>query len=301
MELLWGVDLGGTKIEAAVLTRGGEVLARERISTGAEGGYDSIVFNIREIISRVNGIVGSVPAKLGMGTPGVIDPTTRLLKNSNTQCLNGRPIDKDVSLALGIPVVTANDANCFALAEAVLGAGRGNECVFGVIMGTGVGGGVVFGNKVRYGAQGISGEWGHNVIEWGGAPCYCGKAGCVEKVISGPGLEEFYRERSGRALPLDEILSQRTTDPHAEATAQRLAIFFGRAISVVINILDPDVIVLGGGVSHVPLLYSEGVEEVKKNVFNNRLTTKIVENELGDSAGVFGAAALVLAEGESFR
>lgn len=296
MSVHWGIDLGGTKIEGVVLEAGQtEPLCRIRIATEAEKGYQHIVGQMQRLVEQMKAQTGLAPAAVGIGTPGVLDPQTQTLKNSNTLCLNGQPLKADLEKSLGLPVELANDANCFALAEARLGAGKGAETVFGIIMGTGVGGGVVVRERVLYGCQGIAGEWGHNVLDSEGPECYCGKRGCVERFLAGPALQEYYTSLSGKSWPLDEIVRsyERGGDKHAEATVQRLIAYFGKAIAYLINILDPHVIVLGGGVSNVELLYREGVQAARPYVFNNRLETRVVKNQLGDSAGVFGAAMLV--------
>ncbi len=298
---LWGIDLGGTKIEGVVLesVENPKVLSRQRIDTEASGGYEHILNRIALLVQQLSDETRLKPTTIGIGTPGAIDPNTQLLKNSNTTCLNGMPFKKDLETKLGIPLVMANDANCFALAEAKMGVVKRvmpeAQVVFGVIMGTGVGGGVVVNGQVINGRQGIGGEWGHNFLDESGGPCYCGKVGCVEKVIAGPALQRYYEAISGKPLKLKEIMANYAAgnDPHAQATVKRLLEMFGKAMSVVINILDPDVIVLGGGVSNIDLLYTEGLVEVRKNVFNNRLDTVFLKPELGDSAGVFGAAMLV--------
>jgi predicted NBD/HSP70 family sugar kinase len=296
MAVYWGIDLGGTKIEGVVLEDGkSEPRCRLRLPTEQEQGYMHIVGQMRKLVTQMKDQTGLKPAAVGVGTPGVLDPQTQTLKNSNTLCLNGQPLKADLERALGVPLELANDANCFALAEARLGAGKGAETVFGIIMGTGVGGGVVVRERVLYGCQGIAGEWGHNVLDEEGPACYCGKRGCVEKFLAGPALQEYYAGLAGQPLPLAEIVRrcEQGTDPHARATVQRLIAYFGRAIAYLINILDPHVIVIGGGVSNVELLYTEGVQAARPYVFNNRLETRVVKNQLGDSAGVFGAAMLV--------
>jgi predicted NBD/HSP70 family sugar kinase len=208
------------------------------------------------------------------------------------------PLQLDLEQALQLPVTIANDANCFALAETSMGIVKDNfpdaKVVFGVIMGTGVGGGIVMNGQIIGGRQGIGGEWGHNFLDSSGGKCYCGKTGCVETVISGPSLERYYHGISGDRIRLPEIVKQykEQSNPHAEETIARLLENFGLALSVVINILDPDVIVLGGGVGNIDLLYTEGVKEVEKKVFNHRLDTIFLKPKLGDSAGVFGAAML---------
>ncbi|MBM3277885.1 MAG: ROK family protein [Candidatus Handelsmanbacteria bacterium] len=294
MAVHWGIDLGGTKIEGVVLADGeAEPRCRLRLPTEQEQGYRHIVGQIHRLVEQMAAQTGLQPAAIGVGTPGVLDPQTQTLKNSNTLCLNGQPLKADLEQALGVPLELANDANCFALAEARLGAGKGAETVFGIIMGTGVGGGVVVRERVLYGCQGIAGEWGHNVLDPEGPECYCGKRGCVEKFLAGPALREYYAGLAGAALPLPEIAQRCERDPHAAATMQRLTAYFGRAIAYLINILDPHVIVIGGGVSNVELLYTAGLRAAAPYVFNNRLETRVVKNQLGDSAGVFGAAMLV--------
>jgi fructokinase len=301
MEPVWGIDLGGTKIEGVILKDGqnAEVLHRLREPTEKEKGYHHIIHQIQLVVKRLSEASGLKPQKIGIGTPGTISPHTGLMKNSNTTCLNDRPFRDDVEQKLGIPVKMANDANCFAVAEANLGAVKDHlpnaKLVFGVILGTGVGGGVVINGQVWNGAQGIGGEWGHTFLDESGGPCYCGDTGCTEMVISGPALEKYYETISGSYLPLKEIterhLAQR--DPFASQTIERLLHFFAKGISNVINILDPDAIVLGGGVGNIDLLYSEGVKRVEQFIFNKTVNTPFLKPKLGDSAGVFGAALLV--------
>ncbi len=295
--MLWGIDLGGTKIECAVLENPTSTLTlgRKRIATEAEKGYAHILSQIKRLIDDVAKEIGSRPTRIGIGTPGTLEPSTQTLKNSNTTCLNGKPFKRDLEEVLGLPIEIANDANCFALAESTLGAAKGASVVFGVIMGTGVGGGIVVNGKVLNGKHGIAGEWGHNPLEEHGEVCYCGKRGCVETVLSGVWLERFYQKQSGQTRKLKDIvdLHLRHEDEHATKTVKRLTENFGKAIAAVINILDPDVIVLGGGVGNIDLLYTDGVEATKQYIFNHRLETDIVKPMLGDSAGVFGAAMLV--------
>ncbi len=301
MKPVWGIDLGGTKIEGVILENrySLNVLERTRIPTEGNKGYEHILGQIVKLVELLKSKTGIIPETLGIGTPGTIDPFKQTLKNSNTTAMNGKPLKKDLEARLGFPIYTANDANCFAVAEANLGAVAaqlpGAEVVFGVIMGTGVGGGVVVNGKVLNGRHGIGGEWGHNFLDESGGQCYCGRVGCVETVISGPFLERYYTSLTGNTVKLKDIVAAHHagTDEAATKTIQRLLRMFGRAMGVVINILDPDAIVLGGGVSNIDLLYTEGVEEVKKYVFNPRLETVFLKPKLGDSAGVFGAALLV--------
>ena len=284
MDLKWGIDLGGTKIECAALD-GEHAVARRRIPTEADRGYDSILGQIARVLDETASEIGQRPRSVGIGTPGSTDPRTGLIRNANTTALNGRPLTEDLQSRLGLAVRVANDANCFALAEATLGGARGYRTVFGVILGTGVGGGMVVDGKVLGGASGIAGEWGHNVLEPGGIPCYCGKRGCVETVLSGPALERWHEARTESFRSLKDLAED---DP----TVDRLVDAFGRALSVVVNIFDPDAIVLGGGVSNVDRLYSDGAESLRENVFHNDYHPVVLRPLLGDSAGVFGAAML---------
>lgn len=293
---LWGIDLGGTKIECAVLDAG-KTIARRRLPTEAEQGYEHIIGQITRLIAEVSGEIGERPAKIGFATPGTLDPDSQLLKNSNTVIMNGKPLRTDLENVLQIPVKIANDANCFALAESLLGAGKefpNAEVIFGVIMGTGVGGGLVVHGRVIEGIHGIGGEWGHNILEENGELCFCGKNGCVEQVISGTALQNYYAKISNRKLNLEEIVKNHRAgnDKYASETVERFLEFYGRAIATLINVLDPHLIVIGGGVGNIDLLYTEGFEFVKKYVFNPIVRTAIRPPLLGDSAGVFGAALL---------
>lgn len=299
--LLVGIDLGGTKIEAVAIhpDHPSEPLVRKRVPTGAERGYEAIVSSIVALAESVFDASGGRPEAIGIGTPGVTDPTTGRLKNSNTTCLIGQPLRDDLEAKLDLPIVMANDANCFALAESRLGAARGMETVFGVIMGTGVGGGLVVHGQVLSGLQGIAGEWGHNILEPEGDPCYCGKRGCVETVLSGPSLERAYVRFGGSPARLPEIAERAEAgEEAAQRTLDRLCAEFGRALSVVVNIFDPHAIVLGGGVGNIGGLLTRGREELFKNVFNDRPQANLLRPTLGDSAGVFGAALLTSGTGD---
>ncbi|GAB4496105.1 MAG: ROK family protein [Saprospiraceae bacterium] len=297
---LWGLDLGGTKVEGVILEsrQNPKVLHRLRIPTESSKGYEHIVNQVAKLVDMLVEESGMKPSLVGIGHPGALDPQTGAIKNANTTALNGRPFHLDLEKKLGVPVRLANDANCFAVAEALLGRVPhvlpNAEVVFGVILGTGVGGGWVIHGKVINGRQGISGEWGHNFLDESGGPCYCGRVGCVETVISGPALEKFYQKLTLRHLPLREIAKAAETgdDEAAIQTIDRLIHFFGKAIAVVINIMDPDAIVLGGGVGNIERLYTDGVTEAQKYLFNTRIDTVFLKPELGDSAGVFGAALL---------
>lgn len=288
-----GIDLGGTKTEGIVMDDAGKIVLRERHPTPREQGYNAIIDNIAQLVRGLEERSGS-KCTVGIGTPGAVSGSTGLLKNSNTTCLNNQPVQKDLEVKLNRPVRIENDANCFALSEAVDGAGKGYGVVFGVIMGTGVGAGIVCRGRVHDGPQGIAGEWGHNNLEPDGPDCYCGRRGCVETFISGPGLQQDYERNGGDAELNAQIIAQRAAagDVLAEAAMQRFLDRFARALSVVINILDPDAIVLGGGLSKLDRLYSEGVERLQPYIFNNELLTPVLPNVHGDSAGVRGAAWL---------
>ncbi|GAC1352257.1 MAG: ROK family protein [Polyangiales bacterium] len=313
-----GIDLGGTKIEGVVLHLGSDepqVVSRVRMPTEQEQGYDHVVSQTAKVIAEVTREAGlQTPPPIGVGMPGSVTyrkadgtlSTDHLVKNSNTVCLTGRAFHRDLSTAVGSSIAFANDANCFALAETMFGAGRGARVSFGVILGTGVGGGVVLRDdrgelQAWNGAQGIAGEWGHvSLHPIDGPPCYCGRRGCIERYLSGPAIEAAYAERSGVPRSLREIAAARATDLAAQDTLAHVTAVFGRAIATVINILDPDVVVLGGGVSNLEIFYQEGLAEVAKWVFNDELWTKIVKNTLGDSAGVLGAALLPASNQETF-
>ena len=296
--MLLGIDLGGTKIEGIVIEskENSKEVIRHRVDTEEEKGYLQVLNNIKLLVEYIENKINHKFDKLGIGTPGTIDPETGLLKNSNSQCLNGKPIQKDLSETLDKIILIQNDANCFALAETLLGSVKDQypnaRNVFGIIMGTGVGGGVIINGKTVYGSQGIGGEWGHTIVTDSGDECYCGKRGCVETVISGRALQTYYSNISGRKLKFEEIYALRDSDKYAKETFDRLIIHFGKGLSNVVNILDPEVIVLGGGLSNIKELYSEGYKELKKYVFNPTFNTPIIRPKLGDSAGVYGAALL---------
>ena len=296
--MLLGIDLGGTKIEGIVLKsrKNPEEVIRHRINTEEEKGYSKVISNIKSLVDYIESNINHKFNKLGIGTPGTIDPESGLLKNSNSQCLNGMPIQKDLSKVLDKTILIQNDANCFALAETLIGSVKDQHPnarnVFGIIMGTGVGGGVIIDGKTVYGSQGIGGEWGHTIVTDSGDECYCGKRGCVESVISGRALQIYYDKISGKKLKFEEIYALKDTDKHANETLERLITHFGKGLSNVVNIIDPEVIVLGGGLSNIDELYTEGYDELKKYVFNPTFSTPILRPKLGDSAGVYGAALL---------
>lgn len=298
---LWGIDMGGTKIEGVILKSADDpkVLFRDRVPTEAFKGYDNILSQVKKLVDMMCDFAGTLPTKIGVGTPGVNDPKLGTMKNCNTVVMNGKPMKQDLEKLLGLSLEMANDADCFALAETRLGVVKdkfpNSRVVFGVILGTGVGGGIVVDGRPLIGLHGIAGEWGHNFLHESGGACYCGKTGCVETVISGPSLERYYFNETGNKKTLKEIvgLAESQIDPIAQGTVTRLVEYFGIGLSVIINILDPDVVVIGGGVGNIDLLYDRGIDSVRKYVFNHGLDTPIVKPSLGDSAGVFGAAYLV--------
>lgn len=286
-----GIDLGGTKIEGIILDGSDNEITRKRIPTEQDKGYDHILGNIASLYRDLASAIGNAPHTLGMGTPGAISPRSGLLKNSNAVIMNGKPVKHDLEARFGRTFEMQNDANCFAMAEAMHGAGAGKALVFGVIMGTGCGGGLVHNGKVHTGIQAIGGEWGHMSIDPNGPECYCGAKGCVETYISGGGLTKRYAERYGENKPLLEVeKAYFAGEPRAVEFMQTFFVNFGRAMANLINILDPDVVVLGGGFSKFKAIYTEGVREVERQVFSDSLETPIVQHELGDSAGVLGAA-----------
>jgi len=288
-----GIDLGGTKIEGIILADSGKELFRKRIDTEQEGGYRHIVDRVAGLYRDLTKDVQTAPHTFGIGTPGAISPRTGLLKNSNTVCLNGQPLKADLETLLGRTIQIQNDANCFAMAEALHGAGRGNQIVFGVIMGTGCGGGIVHKGEVIVGRQAIAGEWGHTSIAPDGPHCYCGKRGCVETYISGGGAEARYAETFGVKKTFRQIAKDfYAGEPKAVEFMGAFFRNFGRALANVIDVLDPDIVVLGGGVSNFDALYAQGVAAAAKFVFSDSLETPIVKHQLGDSAGVIGAALI---------
>jgi fructokinase len=291
-----GIDLGGTKIEGLALAADGREIDRRRIAA-PRGNYDD---TIRAVVDLVAAIETAARGKgsIGAGIPGAISPATGLIKNANSTWLNGRPLAEDLSRALGRPVRLANDANCFALSEAADGAAANAAVVFGVIIGTGTGGGLVVNGRIVAGANAIAGEWGHNPLpapeedERPGPPCYCGRSGCIETFLSGPALARDYIAHGGADMPAAEIVSRVDSDERAAAALDRYERRFARAIASVINIVDPDVIVLGGGLSNITRLYDRVPKLWSAHVFSDRVDTRLVRARHGDSSGVRGAAWL---------
>jgi len=284
-----GVDLGGTKTESILLDENLIVLERKRIPT-PQNDYQEIVNTISSLVLDISKNVSDF--SVGVCTPGTISKQTGLIKNSNTQCLIGRSFKEDLEKNLGKKISMENDANCFAMAESTMGAAKKFNLVFGVIMGTGVGGGIVIDGKLHRGRTNIGGEWGHHTLHRNGNPCYCGKTGCTETYISGPSLEKRWTILTGNSLPLSEILSNLDSEIGQKWKDEFLE-NFGYGLANVIDILDPDAIVLGGGLSNIDFLYTEGKESVYGKVFSDLVETPILKNQLGDSAGVYGAALLI--------
>jgi fructokinase len=298
-----GVDLGGTKIEGLALDRDGRELCRKRVPT-PRSSYEDIVSAVAELVELVEAGCGE-RGSIGIGIPGIASPATGLVKNANTTLLNGRPLDKDIERRLGRPVRLANDANCFALSEATDGAaspaalGVARPIVFGVIIGTGTGGGVVFGGQAVVGPDAIAGEWGHNPLPWltpeeyPGPACWCGQRGCIETFLSGPGLSKDHHARTGISVDAAQIVELAGRgDQGASASLDAYVSRMARALASIINVLNPDAIVVGGGVSNVSRLYEDVPRLWGKYVFSDAVTTRLVRAKHGDSSGVRGAAWL---------
>jgi fructokinase len=292
-----GVDLGGTKIEAIALSEAGGELLRRRVPTPA-GDYQAILRAITSLVLEIESAVGE-RGSVGIGTPGALSPATGLIKNSNSIALTDKPLDRDLEGLLARPLRFANDANCFALSEAVDGAAAGAEVVFGVILGTGTGGGIVARGRVRTGRNAIAGEWGHNPLPWPraeelpGPPCYCGKQGCIETFLSGPGIQRDQERRTGERLSAEAIASRaRGGDTSALETLELYEDRLARGLASVINVLDPDAIVLGGGLSNIDRLYQGVPKRWGSYVFSDRVTTLLSKAKHGDASGVRGAAWL---------
>ncbi len=293
-----GIDLGGTKVELVALGDDGGVLLKRREATPA-GDYPATVSLIARMVLEAEEALGTV-ASVGMGTPGSLSPVTGRMRNANSTCLNGQPLKEDVEAALGREVRLANDANCFALSEAVDGAGRAAQVVFGVILGTGVGGGIVVSGRVLDGANGVAGEWGHNPMPAGAQTagmaepaCYCGRHGCIETWLSGPALAADHARMYGGVLKPEQIVERSGAgDAACEATLVRYETRLARALAAVINLLDPQVIVLGGGLSRLTRLYDTVPRLWVPHVFSDRIATRLCPPVHGDASGVRGAAWL---------
>ena len=299
-EIRLGVDLGGTKIEVVALSADGALRWKRRAPTPRDD-YAGTLAVVAQLVGAAERDLGlaSGAASVGVGTPGSISRATGLLRGSNSVCLNGQPIARDLATALARPVRITNDANCFALSEAVDGAGAGAHVVFGVILGTGVGAGIVVGGHVLDGPNAIAGEWGHNPLPWPrdderpGAPCFCGRDGCIETWLSGPALARDHGLRQPGTASAEAIVAAAATgESAATATLARYEERLARALAHVINLLDPDVIVLGGGLSNIDRLYANVPAQWGPWVFSDRVDTRLVRHAFGDSSGVRGAAWL---------
>ena len=297
MSVRIGVDLGGSKIEGVALDAGGDEIARRRVPTPRDD-YEATVEAVARLVEELEDRAGG-SATVGIGTPGAVSPATGLIKNANSVWLNGRPLREDLRRRLGREVRVANDANCFALSEATDGAGAGARVVFGVIVGTGTGGGIVVDGRVLEGPNAVAGEWGHNPLpwptaeEWPGPKCYCGKTGCIETFLSGPGLARDHRRVTGETLTPEEIAAgAEAGDMACRASLDRYAERMARALAGVINTLDPDVIVLGGGMSNLSGLYETVPRLWGKHVFSDRVDTPLRPPAHGAASGVRGAAWL---------
>ena len=287
-----GIDLGGTKIEL-ILTHENpmDVIHRVRVETNRRG-YAELLDQLVDLVHSVSSKTPDNPS-IGLGTPGFVDSSDGSIGSSNLKPLSFKPFQKDLQNRLGMSVKVVNDANCFTLSEALHGAGKGYGMVLGIILGTGMGGGLVLDGKLWSGSQGIAGEWGHATVDPDGPECYCGRKGCQELYLSGTGIQRLYHQRSGKKLNSQQIYdaSRHGDDQSAIETMEIFLEVFGQAIANLVMCLDPDIIVLGGGVSNLSILYEEGLERVSAQVFQGRQTIRIVQNQLGDSSGVFGAAA----------
>ncbi len=283
-----GIDLGGTKTEGILLDNSLNTIERKRLPT-PKNSYQEIIKTIQYLVNDLSGEIGDFT--LGICTPGAISKKTGFLKNSNTQCLIGKPLKEDLEKKLDKKISIENDANCFTISEATMGVAKNNSFVFGVILGTGVGGGIVIDGKIHHGRTNIAGEWGHHTLHQNGKKCYCGKKGCVETYISGPALEKRWEEMTGKNQLLPEIVKDYENSKFLQ-WRQEFLDNFGTGLANVVDILDPDVIVLGGGLSNIEFLYSDGIKNVYDKVFSDLVDTPILKNNLGDSAGVFGAALL---------
>jgi fructokinase len=297
MAELWGIDLGGTKIEGVILdpAQGPQKpVARLRVETEAEKGHEHIYRQIHRVCQMLSEKSGRpIPRRVGMGTPGVADPTTGRLKNSNSQCLNGRRLEEEIENLTGIDFVLANDANLLALAEATFGCAKGYPTVFGVILGTGVGGGIIANGRILEGRHGIAGEWGQVILDPNEQESVYGTRGTIEAILCGPGLESFYEQQTGHRRKLKDIAATTASDPAAQATIERATDYLAQALSIVIDILDPHAIVLGGGVGNIDAFYTDAMrEKIRQRIFNATFEAALLKPTLGDSAGVFGAAML---------
>ncbi|MBF0287114.1 MAG: ROK family protein [SAR324 cluster bacterium] len=289
-----GIDLGGTKTEI-ILTQENvlNVIKRKRVATNRDKGYAWIVELVANLINGYKPLIDEEYV-IGMAIPGSIAPQTGLVQSANTTVLIGHPLKQDLEALVDHEVLLENDANCFALSEAILGAGQGKEMVLGIIMGTGMGGGIVHKGRIWRGIHNNAGEWGHTCLDFEGPECWCGQKGCMELYLSGIGVQRIYQEYTGKRKSLQEIYRnyEAGKDQHAQKTITDFVHYFGRCMANLINIFDPNILVIGGGVSNLPILYKAGQESTNRQLFNTKLPVPIVKNKLGDSSGIYGAAIL---------
>ncbi len=286
-----GIDLGGTKIEGVILDLENRIVFRMRQKTKKLHGYESLIRQISTLYRTLVTKIDAAPHSLGICTPGTIDRITGQMRFCNIECMNGRTPQLDLSNETGVAITLTNDANSFALAEARIGAGRAEHFVFGMVLGTGCGGGLVLGGNIWEGRNGIAGEWGHTTLFHEGHACYCGRTGCVERYLSGTAIEQAYHAISGRMISVSDILDARSSgDPDAATVMEEFIEAFGLATANLIKIFDPDIIVLGGGLSNIPDICSIGTKRILENIMGESIDARIVGNQLGDSAGALGAA-----------
>ncbi len=291
-----GIDLGGTKIEAILLEKAEKELFRKRLATPTDtpDNYRTVIERIQSLVNSALSVLGGTDDyTVGIGIPGTLDRKTGIVQNANTTWLAGHHFRTDLEQVLKKEVFMDNDANCFTLAEAVAGAAKGYTLVFGIIMGTGCGGGLCMDGRIHSGSHGIAGEWGHFAIDPNGERCFCGNIGCIDTLLTGPGLVRSYKKRRNTILAPEKIVAlARENDSDAEPVFSLFLDNFGRSVGGLISLLDPDAIVMGGGLSNIPELYTTGVERIRKYAFHKNVRTPVLKNRLGDSAGVFGAAWL---------
>jgi len=291
-----GIDLGGTKIEVILLTDTGEEIFRQRAATPVDtlDNYQNVLIKIHDLVRQS---LAQIPSTdnytIGVGIPGTLDQAIGIVQNANTTWLAGHNFKDDLEKHLHKEVFMENDANCFTLAEALNGAAKDYHLVFGIIMGTGCGGGLCINGKLHSGNHGIAGEWGHFTIDPNGKKCYCGNIGCIDTILTGPGISKSYEILTGSEIPAEQIVENaRNHDEESQQIFDQFLDNFGRSVGGLISLLDPDAIVLGGGLSNIPELYTVGIQYIQKYAFHKKVRTPILKNELGDSAGVFGAAWL---------
>ncbi len=288
-----GIDLGGTKIEGIILDDANEEYFRYREKIDQNSDYSAILHHIQFIYNCLAKEINNAPHSLGIGTPGSISPKKELLRFCNIVAMNGQPLLKDLQISLQRKLTIENDANCFILAEQQLGAAKGNSSAFGIIIGTGCGGGYVVNDKLVSGANKIAGEWGHSVININGTKCYCGRKGCIEQYLGGRSLQRAYEDLSGINIGAEKIIElYRQKQEHAIIAIDQYLDYFGIALANLVTTIDPDIIVVGGGLSNIAEIYTDGLNRVKAQFSDDEIKPKIIKNTLGDSSGVIGAALL---------